>query len=201
MELDSRKLCFGLIALLILLGAGFIMSTREANALLEHKSAALVNLKAENLAAVDQQAQLDVDKSDVSKYAELNTIAESVVPQDKDQAEAVQEIVNLATESGIPKLSSIAFPPSTLGTGASSGSTKGLTQVSTVKGIPGVYDLQITVSQASGSPVSYANFITFLSKLEQNRRTAEVNSINVQPEDSNPGQIAFTLVIDEYIRP
>lgn len=202
MNVDSKKLYYGLIALLVVLGVGFILSAREANALLESKSQTLVTLKAEKLATTDQQAQLDQDKSDIKKYASLNAIAESVVPQDKDQAEAVREIVNLAAASGIPKLSSIAFPPSTLGgTTSGSSSSSSLTQVSSVKGIPGVDDLQITVTQTSTSPVSYSDFVSFLSKLEQNRRTAEVTSINVQPLDSDPSQIAFTLVIDEFIRP
>jgi len=198
MGFDSRRLYFVLIGILVLLGLGLILSVRQANSLLEGKSRDLVGLKAQSLATADQQAQLDQDRSDIKKYTTLNTIAESVVPQDKDQAEAVREIVNLAVASGIPKLSSIAFPPSTLG-GANT--NKGITQVAPVKGVPGVYNLQITVSQSSTSAVPYGDFISFLAALEQNRRTAEVASINVQPEDSNPGLVSFTLVIDEFIRP
>lgn len=198
MDIDSRKLYYGLIGLLVLLGVGFFVGVKEADAVLEHKSQALVSLKAQNLATTDQQAQLDEDKADIKKYTSLNTIAESVVPQDKDQAQAVQEIVNLAAESGIPSLTSISFPASTLG---GTSTSKGLTQVTAVKGIPGVYDLQITVNQATTDPVSYSDFVTFLSRLEQNRRTAEVSSIDVAPEDSNPSQISFTIVVDEFIRP
>lgn len=149
----------------------------------------------------DQQVQLTKVKKDIATYSELNTIAKSVVPQDKDQAEAVREIVNLAAQSGIPKLSSIAFPPSTLGGGAATKKTGALTQVTPVKGIPGVYDLQITVTQANTDLVPYGNFIAFLSRLEQNRRTAQVSSINVQPDQKSPGKISFTLVIDEFIKP
>jgi hypothetical protein len=193
--MDSRKVYFGFIGLLILLGIGFLFSVKEANALLEDRSRTLVSLKAESQATADQQAQLDTDKAEIAKYADLNTIAESVVPQDKDQAEAVQEIVNLAAASGITKLGSISFPASTLGI------SKGLSQVTSVKGIPGVYDLQITITQGSTSLVPYNSFITFLSKIEQNRRTAEVSSINVQPDQANPGMVSFTLVVDEFIKP
>lgn len=198
MGIDSRQLYFGLIGLLIFLGAGFFFSIHEASAILSGKSQSLVGLKAQSLATTDQQAQLEQDKADIKQYATLNTIAESVVPQDKDQAEAVQEIVNIATQSGISKLTSISFPASTLG---NSGTTKGITQVTPVKGIPGVDELQITVTQSNQDPVSYSDFVSFLSGLEQNRRTAEVSSINIQPEDSNPSDISFTLVIDEFIRP
>lgn len=193
--MDSRKVYFGFIGLLVLLGVGFLFSIKEANTLLADRSKTLVSLKAESQATAAQQTQLDADKTAIAKYSALNTIAESVVPQDKDQAEAVQEIVNLAAASGIPKLSSISFPASSLGI------TKGLTQVTAVKGIPGVYDLQITITQADTSLVPYSSFITFLSKLEQNRRTAEVTSINVEPSPTSTGMVSFTLVVDEFIKP
>jgi hypothetical protein len=198
MTIDSRKLYFVFIGVLVLLGIGFIVSIHEANALLEGRSKVLVHLKVQSKSMADQQTLLNEDKKDIAKYADLNTIAQTVVPQDKNQAEAVREIVDLAAQSGIPRLDSIAFPPSTLG---GSIPTKGITQVTAVKGIPGVYDLQITVTQSSSDDVSYSNFVTFLSKLEQNRRTAEVGSINVQPNDASPNLISFTLVIDEFIKP
>lgn len=198
--MNSKKLYFGLIGLLVLLGLGILVSAREANALLENKSKTLATLKVSEQAMDDQKTQLAKDKKDIATYADLNNIAKSVVPQDKDQAEAVREIVNLASKSGISQLSSIAFPPSTLG-GTSVKTAKGLTQVTPVKGIPGVYDLQITVTQANTSEVPYNNFITFLTKLERNRRTAEVSSITVQPDQKNSGTVAFTLVIDEFIKP
>ena len=78
---------------------------------------------------------------------------------------------------------------------------KGITQLTPVKGVAGVYSLQITITQAPKEPVSYNNFLTFLSKLEQNRRTAQVSSISVQPDSARPDLVSFTLVIDEYIKP
>ncbi|HSX35758.1 MAG TPA: hypothetical protein VLH84_02380 [Patescibacteria group bacterium] len=200
MAVNSKKLYFALIALLVLLAVGILMSVREANILLEAQSKTLVSLKAKNQATADEQSQLIQDKRDVATYSSLNTIAKTVVPQDKDQAEAVQEIVNLAAQSGIARLTSITFPASTLG-GAHVKTPGGLTQVTPVKGIAGVYDLQITITQASTDLVPYNNFTTFLSKIEQNRRTAEVSSINVQPDQKNPNMTAFTLVIDEFIKP
>lgn len=199
--MDSKKLYFGLTGLLVVLGLGILFGAREANLLLEKQSKTLVDLKTTYQATTDQQTQLNKDKQDITRYADLNTIAKSVVPQDKDQAEAVREIVNLANQSGISQLSSIAFPPSTLGGSAPTSPKKTLTQVTPVKGTPGVYNLQITVSQANTDEVPYGNFITFLSKLEQNRRTAQVSSIDVQPDQKDPNMISFTLVIDEFIKP
>lgn len=198
--MDSKKLHMVLVCGLVLLGIGIFAGAYEANALLVKKSHDLADLKTTDQATIQQKTKLIQDKKDIAKYDELNTIAKTVVPQDKDQAEAVREIVKLANQSGIPKLSSIAFPPSTLG-GAKVKTSTGLTQVTPVKGIPGVYDLQITITQSNTDLVSYNNFTTFLSKLEQNRRTAQVSNINVQPNPKDPNQVAFTLVIDEFIKP
>lgn len=196
--MDSKKLYYSLIGLLVLLSLGMLFSAHVANNVLTKSSNTLVELKADSKVAEQQKTQLAQNKKDIAKYQDLNVIAQTVVPQDKDQARAVREIVNLAAQSGIPKLGSIAFPASTLGAGKT---PKGLTQVTPVKGIGGVYNLEITITQASTNAVPYSNFIAFLSKLEQNRRTAQVSSITVQPSPENPNLVAFTLVINEYIKP
>jgi hypothetical protein len=200
--MNSKGLYYGLVGLLVVLGLSTLVTAREANVMLENQSKTLVTLKAKNQATINQQTQLVNDKKDIATYTDLNNIAKSVVPQDKDQAEAVREIVDLASQSGISELSSITFPSSALGTAqVKSNNNPSLTQVTPVKAIPGVYDLQITVTQANTALVPYNNFITFLSKLEQNRRTAQVSNINVQPDQLNPDMVAFTLVIDEFIKP
>jgi hypothetical protein len=199
--MNSRHVSFIFIGLLVLLGLGILFGAYEANKVLESHSATLAGLKAANQAATNERTQLAKDKKDIKQYDELNTIARSVVPQDKDQAEAVREIVNLAAESGINQLGSITFPPSTLGGGKNIKTSAGPTQVTPVKGIAGVYDLQITVQQPDNSQVPYNNFTTFLKKLEQNRRTAQVTSIVVKPNPKSPSLVSFTLVIDEFIKP
>jgi hypothetical protein len=65
----------------------------------------------------------------------------------------------------------------------------------------GVYSLQITIQQTSEAAISYSQFLTFLDKLEQNRRTAQVTSIILQPDSTNPNMVAFTLTINEFIKP
>ncbi|MGH7195771.1 MAG: hypothetical protein ACREGA_03245 [Candidatus Saccharimonadales bacterium] len=197
--MTSKKLFFGFVGLLIVLGVGIFLSAHIASGLLAKRSAKLTSLKATNQALVKQQAQIAKDKQDIAKYSSLNQIAKSVVPQDKNQAEAVREIVNLAGQSGI-NLSSITFPQSNLGT-APTKTANGLTQVTKVKGIGGVDDLQITITQANSNTVPYANFLNFLTRLEQNRRTAEVSSIKIQPDKKKSSNVSFTLIIDEFIKP
>ena len=209
--MSSKKLYFVLIGLIVLLGAGTIGGAYEADQLLQQRSTVLVNQKATSAGLDGQQQQLIKNKKDIATYQDLNTIAKTIVPQDKDQAQAVLEIVRLAQQSNISRLSTITFPSSTLGTKPAAGSTtttpaaptgnNALTQLIPVKGIPGVYDLQITIQQSTSTAVPYSTFITFLQKLEQNRRTAQVSNISVTPDSKNPNLVSFTLIIDEYIKP
>lgn len=187
--------------LLVLVGLGLAASVYGANSILSSKSSELVGLKATKHAKKQQETQLTKAKKDIETYSGLNEIAKSVVPQDKDPAKTVGEIVNLASQSGIPRLSSIAFPPSTLGGTKQVQTPQGLTQVAPVKGLAGVYNLQITVTQSNTEPVTYSSFIAFLAKLERNRRTSQVTSINVQPDPKTPDRVSFTLVIDKFIKP
>lgn len=202
--MKAKQLYFVLLASLVLVGAGFFGVAYGANSLMSTQAAKLSKARADSAALDSLQVSLAKNKQDIAKYSDLNKIAETIVPQDKDQAEAVREIVNLAAQSGISKLSSITFPSSTLGAigpGAATTRNSNLTQLTPVKGMSGVYNLQIVVSQTSGSEVTYNQLINFLTKLEQNRRTAQVSSINVQPKAESPNLVAFTLTIDEYIKP
>lgn len=183
------------LAALALVGAAY-----EANSVLAGQASKLSQLRARSVTLSAQQSALIQDKKDIAKYSELNTIAESVVPQDKDQAGAVRQIVNIAAANNI-KLSSITFSASTLGQTTSGVSAPSLTQLSPVKGIPGVYNLQITITQNSTASVPYNSFLSFLSGLEQNRRTAEVTSITVTPDSKQPNNVSFTLVVNEFIKP
>jgi hypothetical protein len=202
--MNSKKVSFVLMGALSLTMLLLFIVAYEANGVLGGASKNLSLAKAAAQAANDQTIQLTKNKQDITKYSELNTIAQKIVPQDKDQAEAVSEIVKIAGDSGIGQLSAITFPASTLGT-VNTGSTvrlpPGLTQVTPVKGISGVYDFQITITQSSADEVPYNTFINFLSNLENNRRTAQVSSITVTPDSNKAGLVSFTLIIDEYIKP
>lgn len=205
-KLDSHlvnRLLLGLIAVLIL---GSLIGANSVVNQLKNKGDTLVSLKAKNQALLQEQTDLVSAKAEVKKYASLETIAQAVVPQDKDQAEAVREIVNLAQANNIT-LTTIAFPSSTLGSGVSASgssspatSTLSLSQLTAVKGIPGVYALPIEIDDSQAkTAVSYSAFYNFLSSLEQNRRTSLVTGLNIQPLAN--GLVTFSLTINEYIKP
>jgi Tfp pilus assembly protein PilO len=213
--MSSKRLHLIFVAVIGLLFLSLIVGTYQANKLLAAKGKTLTSLKAKSQALTEEQANLAKAKQDITKYTELYNITKSIVPEDKSQAEAVREIVNLADANNI-SLGSITFPASTLGGAASnsanttaptssatntSSAANSLSQMKPVKGIPGVYELPITVQSNSDEPTRYSQLSGFLAALEKNRRTAQVNSIVIQPNEDNPNFLDFTLIINEYIKP
>jgi hypothetical protein len=212
--MTSKHTYFIMIGVICLMIIAVIGGTYLASEQLGKYSKKLADYKTQNEVLAQEQVALNKAKKDIEKYSELEKIAKAVVPQDKDQAQAVREIIKIAGEAGI-KPTAINFPASSLGTagsaasssaGTSSGAalgskTKALSQLTPVKGISGVYNLQITVAQDATAPVPYAKFLDFLSRLEKNRRTAQVVGIVLQPSATNRNMVSFTLTIDEYIKP
>lgn len=216
--MNSKRVFFVMAGVLCLLTALTIGGVVIGNSLLENKSKRLSELKLENRTLEEQQLSLNQAKVDIEKYSDLERIAKSVVPQEKDQARTVRELINIANASGI-KISSVTFPSSSLGQAAqkpaaTSNNTDGeatpapkaptappITQVKPVDNIKGLYQLEITMQSDSSAPVPYSKLLNFLSALEQNRRTAQVSTINVQPSLKNRDLVTFNIVINVYIKP
>lgn len=221
MNMTSKRMYMGLLCLIGLLLVALPVSAYKIDGLLT--SRAQVKLKAKSQALDQEQQSFLVAQRNIKKYSSLEKIAKAIVPQDKSQAEAVREIVNIAAQNGVV-LGSITFPPSTLGgagsispsTSSSNGpatsapsasspaadansSQNRLSQLSAVSGIPGVYQLPITITSDTNHPILYGQLINFLSDLEHNRRTAQVNSISINPTIG--GGLTFTITVNEYIKP
>ena len=92
----------------------------------------------------------------------------------------------------------MTFPSSTLG---GVGVNNKITQVTPVPGMSGVFSLPITVTVNDDNAVTFQQLTSFLSGLEQNRRTAQVTSLNLHPNEKNPEVLAFSIIINEYIKP
>ncbi len=201
--MNSKRLYYGMLGIIVLLIVGLIVGAYGADRLLQNQSQKLINNRLQTDVLGQEQDELIQAKQDINKYQNLASITQSIVPQDKDQAETVLQIVNIANANDVV-LGSITFPSSTLGlqTGQSaSSSTVSLSQLTPVKGIPGVYDLQLVIESDSTSPVPYTNFINFLTGLENNRRTALISDVSIQPNQSNRDTLSFTLTLNEYIKP
>lgn len=215
--MNSKRMYFLLLGLSVLSVIALLGGAYLIDNLLSGQAKHLADLKGQEQVLSAQQAGLAKAKREIAQYQPLEQITKSIVPQDKDQAEAVREIVNIAKNSGIT-LSNISFPASTLGTstaGSAAGSTSApaasapsaaatkssLSQLLPVKNIPGVYQLQITIQNNEDSVVTYNQLYSFLSQLENNRRTAVVSSLVIQPSASNRNMLTFILTLSEYIKP
>lgn len=216
--MTSKKFFFVLCAALVLLAAAGIAGTYFGASYLETRASNIVELKLQSAELDDQKLSLLQAKKDIQKYEELEHIAKSIVPQEKDQARTVREIVKIAEESNVP-IGSITFPASTLGQAAparrgtapaagegstatpQTSPTSSDTQVKPVEGIPGLYQLEINIQTVSSSPVRYTDMLNFLTKLQQNRRTSHVTNLTVTPSRDNRNAVVFSLTVNAYIKP
>jgi hypothetical protein len=196
--MNAKRTYFLLIGCICLALAVLFGGVYGATTLLQQSAKQLVDAKTHNAILAEKQTQLTKAKADIVKYQSLGDIAKNIVPQDKDQAETVREIVTVAGNTGL-KLGSITFPASTLGgTGAAAAKPS---QLVPVKNISGVYSLDITVQADTASPITFSRFVSFLDALEHNRRTALVKGVSITPDAANPSLLTFTLNISEYVKP
>lgn len=202
--MTAKKLFYGLLAGIGLLVIIIGLTVFYGNQMLIKQNKKLSDAKVQvaNLDLV--QSSLVTAKRDIEQYSTIEQIAKTVVPQEKDQARTVREIVKIADELGI-SISSIGFASSNLGSAAKTkaaatdaGTTT--TQTEKVEGLTGVEKLPITVTSDSNKPVSYKNFLLFLERLEQNRRTSQVADVNIQPNADNRNFINFSLKLNAYIK-
>lgn len=208
-----------MLGLVILLGAGIVATVVVGDMYLKQQATKLNELKVQDKILEDQQTALIQANRDIAKYTELEKISTSVVPQDKDQAKAVLEIIEIARQSGIP-IQSITFPTSNLGTkaapapkaeGSEGGSTPAapaappISQAKPVDGVKGVYSLEMNITPVSSdtNPISYYQFLDFLGRLENNRRTAQVTQVSITPKTTARQSpfISFTLTINIFVKP
>ncbi len=197
----------GVVGLLVIV---LIASVVFGEQILNKQSAKLMSLKLDNQILDQQQAALGKANRDLQKYSELGNLAKTIVPQDKDQAKTIREILNIANENDIP-LTAITFPASSLGALPAAAPTAGSTtpavttppvsQVKPVDGVKGVYRMEIIVQSDQTNPRPYANLQNFLAKLEQNRRTAQVSQLVITPDAKNISLLSFSLTINVFIKP
>lgn len=211
--MNVKKVYFILLGLAALTGILAIVGVTTGNKLMIKSAQNLNNLKLETSVLDEQQNSLTRARQDIEKYADLEVIAKTVVPQEKDQARTIRELVKLARDTGVP-LTSITFPASDLGqkkttkSGSSSSSTTKksssvppLSQLKEVEGLKGVYQLEITIANDDSNPVTYSALINFLKKLEQNRRTSQVATIGLEPLANNRNLLTYNMTLNVYIKP
>lgn len=193
----------------VLIAVAVVASVIIGDKILKKQSDIIRNQRLESAVLEKEQVALIQSKQDLEKYAELQKIAKQIVPQEKNQALTTRQIVNLADKAGI-KLGSIGFPSSTLGNAVAKKTTDSSTPVADVSdisqakpvtGIKGLLSLDITVTSDSAKPGSYNQMVAFLDSLENNRRTAQVSQISIQPDSKNTSLLNFSLTLTVFIKP
>jgi hypothetical protein len=214
--MSSKKIYYSLIILCGILFIAFVGAIVGGNYLFQQYNESYYNLKVRNEAIDRQQQELANARRDIETYQEIYTIAKTVVPQEKDQARTVRELVNIANSSGI-NINSITFPSSNLGqvpptpttpapapeSAASSAPQPPAappSQAQAVEGLQGVFEIEVNIA-ASEESVSFDRLITFLEKLEQNRRTSQVKNVSITPDQANRNLVTFTLSLSVFIKP
>jgi hypothetical protein len=204
---NTKSFRLMLQALLGLSALLFVVLAFAGLSVLSGKSSEVVDLKLKNRTTEAQLSALKVAKAEVAAYAYFKDVANKVIPSDKNQDQAVVEIFKLADESGI-KVEKISFPASELGNPSSStpssssttgtpaaGAKSAVSQAKPVEGIGGLYSLKVTVEP--DNEVSYESVIAFLEKLENNRRTAQITRVVLDPGGSiETGDLAIHLTVE-----
>ena len=212
--MTPKRMNLVMIGLNILLVVGCIGAVVGGDRLLKKQSDVIVKQRLDNAVLDKEQVALAQAKQDLQTYAELQQIARQIVPQEKDQALTVREIITLADKAGV-KIGSIGFPGSSLGnkaagsTGSTSGSsgdaakntTAAISQAKPVTGITGLLALDIVVASDTTRSCTYDQLITFLNSLENNRRTAQVSQLSITPDSKDPTRLNFNLTLRVYIKP
>lgn len=209
--MSSKKTFYVMMGALVLIVLCSVAGTMYGKNILKQSGETLLDKKREKAVLAKDEEALTQAKQDIEKYKDLDQVARSIVPQEKDQARTVRELVAIAGQSGV-QIESINFPESTLGekpTGSKKSKDKkaqpappaGATQLTPVEGLDGVFSMPITLQLSKDAPVTYAQLLGFLKKLEQNRRTSHVTNISIQPDEDNRNLVHFSMQINAYIKP
>jgi hypothetical protein len=218
MKLNSKNLRLILLGSLGLSAVAFIAIMILGLSALSGKSKSMVDLKVKNQTAQAQLDNLQQAKKQVDKYSYFKSVAQTVIPNDKDQAEDIAEINHMANESGIA-IQSITFPASSLGgtttvtpssTPSATATTSAISQAKPVAGIPGLYSLELIITPQSdlttpaAKQVTYNKMLDFFSRIENNRHTAQIAEVDITPAGAGGNtnkSLTFSLTTNIFIKP
>lgn len=208
--MTAKKFYFIFIGLVVALLLALGIAVFFMNSLLVKSSSRLVTAKLDSRVSEERERYYIQAKKDVEKYKDVGDTLSKVLPKDKDQARAVAEIYRIADETNT-SIKQISFPSSTLGdkkatapaagaaaTPSASTTTKvtTVTQTKPVEGVSGVLavDTQIQFSKS----MTYQQLISFLEKVEKNRRNMQISAITVTPEGN---QLDIQIAIRIFVKP
>ncbi len=220
--MNAKRLYFVLIGFLILLIIGGGSAFVFADSFLSKQANKVSDLKVQQAVLEAQESSFIKARNDLKKYESLKASIDRVLPEDKDQARAVRELFTIAEETGM-KISQITFPTSDLGRqtktpaatstpgtaspapSSSPTTTPSITQAKPVDGISGVLGITAAVEVGpmnEDEPITYGDFLEFMNKLEQNRRTMQVSQVTLNPvEQQQGGEFDFSFSVTIFVKP
>lgn len=206
---NFNKIMIGLLCLVITGSAAMLYF---GNLLMSKSSGKLITSKLNNIGFDAEEQNYLQARKDLETYSSINQTLQKILPKSKDQAQAVNELYKIGDETGI-MIESIQFPSSNLGsksstksTGSSSSSSSSsvgaISQAKAVEGMPGVLGIDVSVSllPTKGKSISYDSMISFLQKVEQNRRNMQIKQITVYADTINGG-VTFDLTLTIFVKP
>jgi hypothetical protein len=192
---NTHKLLMTVLILLIIIAASALI---VSSYIMQKSANKLIQAKLDNVGYDSEEQTYLQARKDLDEYSALNEIIQKILPKNKDQAQAVSELYKIGDETGIT-IASVTFPSSTLG--QKSSSSNSVTQAKAVDGMTGVLgiDIAIELQPASGASISYDNMISFLQKVEVNRRSMQIKQITVNADTVNGG-VTFNMTLTIFVK-
>jgi Tfp pilus assembly protein PilO len=188
-KLNAKLFFWILIGLnVLLLGATLVVFT-QASSVGAKKSQKIAEYKAMGQANDQLIGYYKVLQSTLNENQDIESIAQKVLPTDKDQSAALADLDKFSKSNHVP-IQQISFSP-----GTNKGSGKTLTSPSGVKGVSAV-----TVA-LSCTNATYENMISFLQTIETTQRRMQVTSLNITPNETNPNLLnRVDMTVDIYLK-
>lgn len=185
--MTTKKAYFGLIAVLVAIIASIGGMMYFSRVFLKSNADKLVAAKLELYKVDETESAYRKNQGLLQNNKDTAEILAAIAPAEKDQARAVREITQMAAESGL-SVKAVRFPGSDLVITKKSttadqktATTQSISQAKPVPGLNNVLGIAVEVELNNSNPnaaISTDQVLTFLQKLENNRRNMRVTSIN-----------------------
>jgi hypothetical protein len=223
--MTAKKLFKVLLGALLAVVAGSILMVWQAKNWLTGRSAVIITSKLDVAELESTYNQGLRARTELLTYNTLLSSVDDILPEDKDQVNALSQIIKISDEVGIT-INTISFPSSELGSAkpvapkavettndkpseapAVATPTQAITQAKPVDGLPGIYALQVRLDgitqKGSVNGPTYDQVLSLLRAVERNQRTLQITSLGITPVKDSSGsttyQVAITLNL--FIKP
>lgn len=194
----SKKAFFLMIAVLIITVAGAGGAFYFADGMLQKKSKQISDLKADQEAVTQQIAIYEDARKKIEELAFIEEVASQVLPESKEQADVIAELRSFAENSDMT-IQSMNFSGSVA---KDPGTNLDLSQTTQLKDVTGVRVLPVDLVFTTGPEgPTFESLISFLEKIENNRRKMQVTDISLTPNNNNRELLSsIAMSVNIYLR-